>query len=667
MSQSGSNSDSPPIPTPPDSPQSTASHQSRHSTISRRSQSHTSDRDRRLATLENELRQSNLTRDRLVRDRDHLDLQVHQLRSNVRDMEVFQHGQRDEITRLETEISTLTHAMGDDPDDLHAQVLQLRTERNDFELHAISAREVLHNAETDRDRLRLEAVQAGDEIRDLQAQISNLERETDDARSESATALASYNRISSSLTRSPSDHGRDPSPSRSTRLIQTQRDRALADLALARANLTQVTSDRDRAFKQLAQATEDRDRALSDRDSAPVTARDQARLDLLTETARTAQLDDDLEVVRLELQEREREMSDLQVAHDQLTVLRDLAESDPNEADRFLTHLASRIRESQATRMPKRERSPPTSPPQLPPSKTPRSDRPVSPPHHQDPSEIEDLDGQEHPDQHEFEGGDDQEHRGPSEIEGEADQERGDLYEFEDEDDQELGDLHEFEGEGDQEHKDQHEFEGPDDQDHRDQSEIESQEDQEHKDHDEFEDSDDQDLEDKHEIPSGGGGSPGDHDSPPPDHGPTTPPPSPPSGHHPTTPPPSSSPPQSPGGSPGGDSPGGGSPIQLNPPLFPAEASVPHYSDVKVFTAAEINPWDPLVVGPVPILVMIQATLTKRMPIPANFLFPHRLPPVRAPQPVVGYCSGLITGANVLALMATEPPLYGGSPLPMRP
>ncbi|OWZ09187.1 hypothetical protein PHMEG_00018151 [Phytophthora megakarya] len=52
---------------------------------------------------------------------------------------------------------------------------------------------------------------------------------------------------------------------------------------------------------------------------------------------------------------------------------------------------------------------------------------------------------------------------------------------------------------------------------------------------------------------------------------------------------------------------------------------------------------------------MIQATLTTRMPIPANFLFPNRLPPVRAPQPVVGYCSGLITGANVLALLATEP------------
>ncbi|OWZ05676.1 hypothetical protein PHMEG_00022192 [Phytophthora megakarya] len=218
MSQTGSNSGTPPIPTPPDSPQSTASYQSRHSTISRRSHSHTSDRDRRLVTLENELRQSNPTRDRLVRDRDHLVLQVHQPRSNIRDMEAFQHGQRDEITRLEMEISTLPHAMGDDRDDLHAQVLRLRTESNDVERHAISAREDLHNAETDRDLLRLEAVQAGDKIRDLQAQISNLERETDDARSESATALASYKRISSSLTRSPSDHGRDPSPSRSARL-----------------------------------------------------------------------------------------------------------------------------------------------------------------------------------------------------------------------------------------------------------------------------------------------------------------------------------------------------------------------------------------------------------------------------------------------------------------
>ncbi|OWZ02054.1 hypothetical protein PHMEG_00026452, partial [Phytophthora megakarya] len=267
----------------------------------------TTDRDRRLATLESELRQSNLTRDRLVRDRDHLDLQVHQLRSNIRDMEAFQHGQRDEITRLETEISTLTHDIGDDPENLRTQVLQLRAERNDFERQTISAREELHNAETDRDRL--EAIQAGDKIRDLQEQVRGLERETDDARSESATDLASYNRISSSLTRTQPDHWRDPSLGSTTRLAQVHRDRALADLALARATLTQVTSDRDRAFKQLAQTTEDRDRALVDRDSAlrlrdqAIAERDHVRLDLFTETARTAQLDDDLEVVRLGLLE----------------------------------------------------------------------------------------------------------------------------------------------------------------------------------------------------------------------------------------------------------------------------------------------------------------------------------------------------------------------------
>ncbi|OWY94926.1 hypothetical protein PHMEG_00035208 [Phytophthora megakarya] len=389
MSQTGSDSGSPPIPTPPDSPQSTASHQSRHSTISRRSHSHTSDRDRRLATLENELRQSSLTRDRLVRERDHLDLQVHQLRSNIRDMEVFQHGQRDDITRLETEIWTLTHAMGDDPEDLHTQVLQLRTERNDFERNAISAREDLHNAETDLDRLRLEAIQAGDEIRDLQAQISNLEREPDDAR--------------------------------------------VAPLVLSRVSVIAPTEDRDRALS-------DRDSALRLRDHA-VAARDQVHLDLLTETTRTAQLDDDLEVVRQELQEREREISDLQVTHDQLTVLRDLAESDLNEADLFLTQLASRVRESQATQMPKRGRSPPTSPPQLQPSKISRSDRPVSPPPNQDQSEIEGMDDQEHQDQHEFG----------------------------DQDGQELRDQSEIEGQDDQEHQDQSEI---DDQEHKDQSEI---------------------------------------------------------------------------------------------------------------------------------------------------------------------------------------------------
>ncbi|OWZ10787.1 hypothetical protein PHMEG_00016294 [Phytophthora megakarya] len=53
-------------------------------------------------------------------------------------MEAFQHYvQRDEITRLETETSTLTHDISDDPENLHTQVLQLRAERNDFERQTI--------------------------------------------------------------------------------------------------------------------------------------------------------------------------------------------------------------------------------------------------------------------------------------------------------------------------------------------------------------------------------------------------------------------------------------------------------------------------------------------------------------------------------------------------
>ncbi|OWZ12017.1 hypothetical protein PHMEG_00014890 [Phytophthora megakarya] len=308
MSQADSDSGSPPIPTPPGSPQSTASNRSRHCTISRRSRSHTSDQGRRLTILEGELRQSNLARDRFVRDRDHLDLQVRQLRSDVRDMEVFQHGQRDQIARLVAEISTFAYDASDDPKGLRAQVLQLRSERNDFERHTISAREGLHHAEADRDRLRQEATQAGGEIRDLQEQVRVLERETDDARSESATALASYNQISSSLTHPQPDHGGGSPLGGSTCLAQTNRDRVLADFALARATLTQVTSDRDRAFTQLAQLTEDRDRALADRDMAlhhrdlAIAERDQVHLDLYTEAARAAQLDNDLEVVRLELQ-----------------------------------------------------------------------------------------------------------------------------------------------------------------------------------------------------------------------------------------------------------------------------------------------------------------------------------------------------------------------------
>ncbi|OWY92555.1 hypothetical protein PHMEG_00038399, partial [Phytophthora megakarya] len=266
-------------------------------------------------------------------------------------------------------------------------------------------------------------------------------------------------------------------------------------------------------------------------------------------------------------------MTDLQVAHDQLAELRDLAESDLNEVDILLTHLASRIRESQATRMPKHERSTPRSPPQLPPHKAPRSDRPVSPPPNRDQPEIE----------------------GPE----------------------------------DQEHQDQPEIEGPDGQEQQDQPDIEGPDDQEHQDQPEFEGPDDQELEEKPEIPSGGGSSPS-RDS-------------------------SSFTSQVSWRKPWWWFSGGGSPIQLHPPLFPSEACIPHYSALKLFMAAEFHPWDPTIVGTVPIIAMIQATLKKRMPIPANFLFPHRVPPVRAPIPLVGYRSELITGANVLALMANEP------------
>ncbi|OWZ06458.1 Lipid binding protein, partial [Phytophthora megakarya] len=237
VNQTGSNPVSSSIPTPPDLPQSTASDRPRHSTISRRSHSHTTERDRRVATLESVLHQNKRARDRLVRDGDYLDLQVRQLRCDIQAMEVLQRGLQDEITRLETEISTLAHDAGNDHDSLRAQVLQLRTERNDFERHTISARQDLHHTEADRNRLRQEATQAGDEIWDLQEQVSVLERATDDARSESTTALASYNRISSRLTQPQPDHGGESVLGGSTRQALADRDRGLADLALARATL----------------------------------------------------------------------------------------------------------------------------------------------------------------------------------------------------------------------------------------------------------------------------------------------------------------------------------------------------------------------------------------------------------------------------------------------
>ncbi|OWZ03874.1 hypothetical protein PHMEG_00024319 [Phytophthora megakarya] len=100
---------------------------------------------------------------------------------------------------------------------------------------------------------------------------------------------------------------------------------------------------------------------------------------------------------------------------------------------------------------------------------------------------------------------------------------------------------------------------------------------------------------------------------------------------------------------PHGGSSGGCSPLQPNLPLFPAKTSVPSHSAIRVFTA-EISPWDPAIMGSIPIIAMIQTTLTKRLPIPSGFVYP-----ARTPFPRTGYRSKMITGANVLALLSTEP------------
>ncbi|OWZ00458.1 hypothetical protein PHMEG_00028346 [Phytophthora megakarya] len=74
----------------------------------------------------------------------------------------------------------------------------------------------------------------------------------------------------------------------------------------------------------------------------------------------------------------------------------------------------------------------------------------------------------------------------------------------------------------------------------------------------------------------------------------------------------------------------------------PAESAVVSsrsvYAVVRVFTSAEIFPWGPNIVGPVPII----STLTKSLPIPSGFLYHARMPL-------------LITDANVLALLARQP------------
>ncbi|OWY92908.1 hypothetical protein PHMEG_00037884 [Phytophthora megakarya] len=93
----------------------------------------------------------------------------------------------------------------------------------------------------------------------------------------------------------------------------------------------------------------------------------------------------------------------------------------------------------------------------------------------------------------------------------------------------------------------------------------------------------------------------------------------------------------------------------LNPPLFRLGSCVPSHSTVRLFTAAEIYSSDPTFVGTVPIFVMILSTLTKILPIPPGYLYPARTPPVRHPIPRTGYRSELITGANILTLVAAQP------------
>ncbi|KAL3662446.1 hypothetical protein V7S43_012305 [Phytophthora oleae] len=109
------------------------------------------------------------------------------------------------------------------------------------------------------------------------------------------------------------------------------------------------------------------------------------------------------------------------------------------------------------------------------------------------------------------------------------------------------------------------------------------------------------------------------------------------------------------GGSPGGGTPSGGGPLQLRPSLFPVGSFIPSYDHTRLSTVAEVTPWDPMIVGSQAIIGWIHATLTKTLLIPSGFLFPARDPTVTAPSLVTGYRSDLITGANVLALMATEP------------
>ncbi|OWZ10811.1 hypothetical protein PHMEG_00016274 [Phytophthora megakarya] len=96
-------------------------------------------------------------------------------------------------------------------------------------------------------------------------------------------------------------------------------------------------------------------------------------------------------------------------------------------------------------------------------------------------------------------------------------------------------------------------------------------------------------------------------------------------------------------------------PEGLNLTLAPLRACVPSLSAVRVFTSATIFPWDPATLGTVPIIAIIPSTLTKMLPFPPGFMYPGWTPTVRPPLLQTGSRSELITGAEILALLATQP------------
>ncbi|KAL3656664.1 hypothetical protein V7S43_018443 [Phytophthora oleae] len=188
-------------------------------------------------------------------------------------MKQFQRGQRDEISRLEAEIADQSHDAIADPyprvvQDLQDQVRQLQAERDDLGRRLVRMQADLDRAIADGDRLEREMFQAGSEIHNPQQEIRNRDRDLAVARSESGSALASYDRMSAELTLIRTDESSARAPGSGSGLLQAEHDRTLADLARSRAELTLAMSERDRALLQLNRFGIDRDQAFVDRDHA---------------------------------------------------------------------------------------------------------------------------------------------------------------------------------------------------------------------------------------------------------------------------------------------------------------------------------------------------------------------------------------------------------------